>query len=264
MAPTPESRAPTEETAVARPARHALTTAVAALLLAGCGGGGSGSSDNGEASKQPGQILKDTVAALRGAEAVHMYGEVPTGSETIGMDLHYNRSGNLQGTIRIGSVDAAVVITGGHTYLRGRSLFARFGNEQAASVIGDHWVVVPAGTGPGAEIVDGLSSFTDFNKLADLFAAPTGGAVTRGGTTTVDGRPAIALRSSDSVLWVATTGRAYPVALRPTSGGQGLHFASWDQPVEVSAPKDPLDFSAVVGGPSSPEASPGPEASPTP
>ncbi len=241
--------------------RPAVTMGLSAVLLAACGGGsGAGAADNGEASKPPDQILKDTVAALRGAEAVHMYGEVPTGADTLGMDLHYNRSGNLQGTITMGTVHADLVITGGHTFLRGRSLFAKFGGDQAASVIGDHWVVVPAGTGPGSEIVDGLSSFTDFSKLADLFSTPTGGAVTKGGTSTVDGKPAVSLRDSDSVLWVSTTGKAYPVALKPSSGTQGLHFASWDQPVDVTAPKDPLDFSAVAGG----SPSPSPEASPTP
>ncbi len=236
---------------MARISRRALIMGLISTLIAACGGS-SGAADNGEAAKQPDQILKDTVAALRGAEAVHMYGEVPTGSDTIGMDLHYNRSGNLMGTITIGTVNADLVITGGHTFLKGRSLFARFGGDQAASVIGDRWVVVPAGTGPGSEIVDGLATFTDFNKLADLFATPTGGAVTKGGASTVDGRPAVSLRASDSVLWVSTTGRAYPVALKPRAGSRGLHFASWDQAVDVTAPKDPLDFSAVAGGSPSP------------
>jgi hypothetical protein len=241
---------------------------LAALLLPACGsgggGGGSGPSDNGEASKPADQILKDTVAALRGAESVHMYGEIPTGTETLAMDLHYNRSGNLKGTVSIGTVPADVIITGGHTYLKGRALFAKFGGDQAASVIGDHWVVVPAGSGPGSEIVQGLATFTDFNKLADVFSTPSGGAVTKGATSTVDGRTVVALRDSDSILYVATTGKPYPIEVKPDTGKQALHLGSWDQAVDVSAPRDALDFSSVSGG--SPEASPAasPGTSPTP
>jgi hypothetical protein len=250
-----------EETTVARLPRRALTTGLAALLLPACGGGGgSGPSDNGEASKPADQILKDSVAALRGAESVHMYGEIPTGTETLAMDLHYNRSGNLKGTITIGTVPAEVIITGGHTFLKGRALFARYGGDQAATVIGDHWVAVPAGSGPGSDIVQGLATFTDFNKLADLLASPTGGAVTKGAASTVDGRSVIALRDSDSVLYIATTGKAYPIELKPDAASKALHLGSWDEPVDVTAPRDSLDFSSLAAG--SPEA--GPSASPTP
>jgi hypothetical protein len=240
---------------------------LATVLLSACGGsGGGGPADNGEASRPADQILRDSVAALRGAESVHMYGEVPSGAgaETLAMDLHYNRSGNLQGTITLGTVPAGVVITGGRTYLKGRALFAKFGGDQAAAVIGDHWVVVPGGSGPGSDIIQGLATFTDFNKLADLFASPAGGAVTKGATSTVDGSAVVALRDTDGTLYVATTGKPYPIELKPDAARQALHFGSWDQPLDVTAPRDALDLSSVTGG--SPEASPAasPEASPTP
>jgi hypothetical protein len=221
-------------------------------VLAACGGGGP--ADNGEAAKQASQILKDTVATLRGAEAVHLYGSVPSNGDTFGIDLHYNRSGNLKGTISLGSVTANVVVTGGHTYLRGRALFARYAGEQAAAVIGDRWVAVPAGGGPGGDIVESLTTFTDFGKLADALSQPSGGAVTKGPATTVDGQPVVALRDADSTLYVATTGKAYPVEIKPDTGSQALHFASWDVPVDVSAPRDVLDISSL--GAAAPGASP--------
>jgi hypothetical protein len=251
---------PHQEGTVARPLRRLPAPALVPLLLAACGGG-SGPVDNGEAGKPAAQILKDTVAALRNAESVNLYGQVPTTGETVGMDLHYNRSGNLTGTITIDTTKADLVIAGGRTYLRGRALFARFGGDQAASVIGDHWVSVPGGSGPGGDILRGLATFTDFGKLADLFSNPSGGAVTKGAAATVDGRPAVALRDSDSTLYVATTGKPYPVELKPDSGSAALHFASWDAPVEVSAPRDALDFSSIGGGAAE---SPGSSPSPTP
>jgi hypothetical protein len=219
---------------VIRPARRALAPLLLTAALAGCGGGTP--PGNGEGAKQASQILKDTVAALRGAEAVHMYGSIPSSGESFAIDLHYNRSGNLMGTITIGTVTAGVVVTGGHTYLRGRALFAKYAGDQVASVIGDRWVAVPSGSGPGGDIVDSLTTFTDFGKLADALSMPSGGAVTKGPTTTVD-----------STLYVATTGKPYPVEVKPDTGNQALHFASWDVPVDVSAPRDVLDFSSLGG-----------------
>lgn len=235
-----------------RPLHAALTLVIVAPLLAGCGGGG-GPADNGEAARPAAQILKDSVAALRSAESVHMYGSVPSGGDTFGIDLHYNRSGNLMGTISIGGITANVVITGGHTFLKGRALFAKYAGDQVAGVIGEHWVAVPAGSGPGGDIVEGLTTFTDFGKLADALSSPSGGTVTKGAASTVDGQPVIALRDADSVLYVATTGRPYPVEIKPDTGSQALHFASWDVAVDVSAPRDVLDFSALGGAtPTSP------------
>ncbi|HVS42200.1 MAG TPA: hypothetical protein VMU20_08000 [Candidatus Dormibacteraeota bacterium] len=241
-----------------RPHPCVLAPALALLLLSGCGGG-SAPADNGEASKQASQILKDTVAALRRADSVHLYGMVPSGTESFGIDVRYNRSGNLTGTFSLGGISADVVVTGGHSYLKGKALFAKYAGAQAAAVIGDHWVAVPAGAGPGADIVESISTFTDFGKLADALSMPSGGAVTKGASTTVDGQAVVALRDADSTLYVATTGKPYPVAVKPQTGSQALHFASWDAAVEVSAPRDALDFSALGGtlgsGPS-PSASP--------
>jgi hypothetical protein len=242
---------------VVRPLRRTAAAASVTALLAGCGGGGP--TDNGEASKQASQILKDTVAALRGAQAVHMYGTVPSSGESFGIDVRYNRSGNLTGTFTLGGVSADVVVTGGRSYLKGKALFSKFAGAQVAAVIGDHWVALPAGAGPGSDIVESISTFTDFGKLADALSMPSGGAVTKGASTTVDGQAVVALRDADSTLYVATTGKPYPVEIKPDTGSQTLHFASWDVAVDVSAPHDALDLSALRGAlGSSPTASPSP------
>ncbi|HEX6492102.1 MAG TPA: hypothetical protein VF112_01250 [Candidatus Dormibacteraeota bacterium] len=241
-----------------RPFHLVPALALLSALVAGCGGGG-GPADNGEAGKPAAQVLKDTVAALRGAESTHLYGSIPGGGETFAIDVRYNRSGNLTGTFTLGGVTADVVVTGGHSYLKGRALFAKYAGAQAAAVIGDKWVAVPAGAGPGADIVESISTFTDFGKLADALSMPSGGKVTKGATTTVDGQAVVSLRDADSTLYVATTGKPYPVEVKPDTGGQALHFASWDAAVDVSAPHDVLDLSALGGALGS-----GPTPTPTP
>lgn len=234
---------------MARSARRALVLiGPALLLLAGCGGGGGDAApDNGETARPAARILQDTVAALRTASAVHMYGKIPTGGDSIGLDLHCARSGDLDGTITVGGVTGRIVVTGGSIYLQGRSLFNALLGGPASARIGDRWVVMPGASGPGSDIVQGLGTFTDFSHLADLLAQPTGGTVTRGAVSTVDGRSAVALRDSDSVLYVATTGSPLPVELKPDAAGDALHFADWGQAVHVSAPSGALDLSAISG-----------------
>ncbi len=234
---------------MARSARRALLLlGPALLLLAGCGGGGGDAApDNGESARPATRILQDTVAALRTATAVHMYGTIPTGSDSIGLDLHCARSGDLSGTITVGGVTGKLVVTGGAIYLNGRALFQSLFGAPASARIGDRWVAMPGASGPGSDIVQGLGTFTDFNHLADVLAMPTGGTVTRGAVASVDGRSAISLRNSDSVLYVATTGSPLPVELKPDAGGDALHFADWDQAVHVSAPSGAVDISSLAG-----------------
>lgn len=234
---------------MARSARRALVLiGPALLLLAGCGGGGGDAApDNGETARPAARILQDTVAALRTATAVHMYGTIPTGGDSIGLDLHCARSGDLDGTITVGGVTGRIVVTGGSIYLQGRSLFTALFGAPASARIGDHWLAMPGGSGTGSDIVQGLGTFTDFNHLADLLAMPTGGTVTRGAVSSVDGQSTVSLRDSDSVLYVATTGSPLPVELKPDAGGDALHFADWDQAVHVSAPSGALDLSAIAG-----------------
>jgi len=232
---------------VTRPPLPALS-ALALVLLAACGTGDSGPApDNGESAKPAGQILKDSVAAMRTAQSVHIVGEIATGKDVLGMDLHFDHTGNTEGSVTLSGTRADIVVTGGRTYLRGRQLFAAYGDAQIAQTIGDRWVVLPGASGPGSDIVQELSEFTDFNRLADILATPTGGAVTKGAVSTVGGRSVVALRSADGTLYVATTGKPYPVEVSPDAGAKPLHFLSWDAALSVRPPADALDLSALTG-----------------
>ncbi len=77
------------------------------------------------------------------------------------------------------------------------------------------------------------------------------GKLVNNGETTYEGQKVVAIRdtSDDSKLYVAATGKPYPVAL---VGGQEeragtVTFDGWNKPVSLSAPSDALDISQFGG-----------------
>lgn len=235
--------------AARRRAAVTASTTIAVIVVA-CGSSSTTTpADNGEANKSSTQIIQDTANAYRAATAVHLVGAVVSSGQRIGLDFHITRIGNVSGTVTFGGVTASVVIVDGKTYLKGRELFAQFAGTPAASVIGEQWVVVPASeAGP---LTGGFSFFTDFGKLADQLTQPSG-TVAKGALTTINGQPAITLTDSQSMLFVATTGKPYPLELKPNNDpSQRLDFTEYDQSFPITAPTGALDFSSISGGGSS-------------
>ena len=71
------------------------------------------------------------------------------------------------------------------------------------------------------------------------------------GKATYKGQQVVALRSTgdDSKLYVAATGKPYPVAIVGNKKGQSgaVTFDDWNESVSLSAPSDALDISQFGG-----------------
>jgi hypothetical protein len=232
-----------------------LALTAGTMVVAACGSSGTSSAaDNGESAKSATQIVQDTAAAYRSATSVHLAGSVKNSGQTISLDIKIVRDGNLSGTITFQGVTANVVIVGGKTYIKGKELFAQFAGGAAAAAIGDNWVAVPATA--ATQITGGFSSFTNFSKLADQLTTPTG-AVTKGATTTVVGQSVITVSDTKSTLYVATTGKPYPVQLKPDNDPtQHLDFTDYDQTFVITAPSGALDYSGFGSDSTSSSTSP--------
>ena len=94
-----------------------------------------------------------------------------------------------------------------------------------------------------------FSSLTDIKALVDNITSATG-TLTKGSTATIDGQPAIGITDSSTggVLYVATTGPAYPLQLKLGKGKGQVDFTDWDQPVTLTAPAHPVDYAKLTGG----------------
>ncbi len=230
----------------------ALVVAVA-VAVAGCSSkpaasppatraaGSQTAGDNGEASKDPKQIVADAQHELQQARSFQVSGSTMQGTTTIGVDLGLDRSGNAQGHLTINGATAELISAGGRFYLRGKPFWAQFGGARFAERAGDRWVRLPAN----------VAGFSELTK-PDAFTKDLtpDGPVILGGTATVNGHPAIILldgKSGDK-LYVATTGKPYPLRIEPRQGSAGtITFDRFDVPVNVTAPPDAVDITRLRG-----------------
>jgi|tagenome__1003787_1003787.scaffolds.fasta_scaffold20869710_2 hypothetical protein len=224
--------------------RLLIVFATTMAFVAGCGGGsGSG---NGEQAKTAGQILADARTAATGAGSVHVTGTILDSGTKLKLDL---RAGDHtgSGTITFRGSPVRVVRIGKTLYIQAPESFYRATGADSATarLLAGKWLKASATQKDFAQ----LAQLTRLKDLLTLTTKPDG-KVSKGGTSTVAGTSVIALKDDKGgSLYIATTGKPYPVALRgknSTSSGD-VHFSEWGEPVEASAPKGAIDLGALGG-----------------
>ena len=210
----------------------------AVALLAGCGGSG-GAKSNGEAAKTADQIVADAQAAALAASSVHVSGSAGT---ALVVNLHLVAGKGGEGTMTANGLSFDIIRIDGFAYFKGDATFwHQFGGAAAATLFKGRWLKAPAASGR-------LASLTPLTDIAKLFTAilASHGTLTVGKETTIGGQPAIGIvdTSQGGTLYVATTGKPYPVALRKNGSG-AITFDEWDKPVTLKAPSDAVDISQL-------------------
>ena len=233
-----------------RRVRFLLLVPAAALVVAGCGSSstsGSGApagatpaaattsaapADNGVAALSAEQILSKAKAALSAADAVHITGSGSDEGTTVKLDMRYGKDG-ATGTFTISGQRLDLLRVGDDVYVKGSTSFwTTFADAATAKLLGEKYVKTDL-TDPRFK---DIASFTDLTAAADGFLEPDG-TITRGDTATIADQPAIALTSkdkSDGTLYVATTGRPYPLSIE--GDGNSLTFADYGEDITVKAP----------------------------
>jgi hypothetical protein len=228
-----------------RPVRTLLASSVAALLLAGCAGGevaGSGApatsspADNGVAAQSADEILAKAKAALQGAGAVRIKGTGGRGANRFDIDMRY-AGASAQGTISVAGRPIEMRRIGQTVYVKGsREFWTGRVPAPAVELLTGKWLKSPV-TG---DRLGELASLTDLSEAADGILEPDG-KVTKGERKTIAGTPAIALASDGAdggKLYVATTGKPYPLQIIPTdpkTSGQ-VTFSDFGKQLTVSPP----------------------------
>jgi hypothetical protein len=220
--------------------------AVFTVALAGCGGGG-GAKSNGVADLTPTQIIAQMKEAVSTAKSVHITGSGTTGGTKLSLDLQLQKGTGGSGHIEINGYGFDIVRIGDKLYFKAdEKALDHFAGSVAAKLLAGRWFEVPAGS-------SGFGSFTPFTDLQKLMnqILTASGRVEKGDETKVDGQPAIALTDAKNggTLYVATTGPAYPLELKPGKNKSGkISFTDWDQPTTLTAPKNALDYAKLTGG----------------
>ena len=223
-----------------------LAILAVALVLAGCGSSSS-SSGNGIESKSATEILEATKTAASEAKSVHISGSIVSEGKPITLDMELLAGKGGKGKIGQEGFTIDLIQTEGSVYINGSAAFYKHvGGAAAAQLLQGRWLKAPANSGELAS----LASLTNLSKLIDS-ALASHGTLSKGSTTTINGQTAIALNdtSKGGTLYVATTGKAYPlqIAKRGKESGK-VTLDRWDQPVTLTAPANAIDISKLQNG----------------
>jgi hypothetical protein len=211
------------------------------FALAGCSGG---SSSNSIASKSAEQIVSESKRAADGASAVHVSGALTSGGSPVTLDLSLVAGKGARGELSQNGASFKLILLGDTAYISGSPAFYRnLGGTAAAQIFDGKWLKASAKTGDFAS----FSQLADMRKLIDTTLAGHG-AVAKGATTVVNGQKAIAVNDSskDGTLFVATTGKPYPLQLSKGGSESGkISFDRWNQPVAIAAPAGAVDLAEL-------------------
>lgn len=224
-----------------------LSLVLAALLLAGCGGSGNSAKSNGEESKPAAQVLADAKAAATNASSAHVSGSIQSDGTPISLDLTTARGKGAKGSMSTNGLKFDLVRIGDTLYIRGSDEFLKhFAGGAVAQLLHDKWLKASATHGR-------LKSLAPLTNLGALFAGVSAqhGKLVNDGKKTYKGADVVVVRdtSDNSKLYVATTGKPYPVAI--VGGKQGesgtITFDDWNKSVSLTAPDGAIDISQFGG-----------------
>lgn len=135
----------------------------------------------------------------------------------------------------------------GIDYFRSTTLWSQFGGASLQADLGNRWVYIAASSSTAAELTQAFTSLTSPKQLALELTKPAPTAV-RGRGGVFDGQPAVAVNEPPGgVLYVATTGPAYPLGwVRPGVGSVTLR--DFGQRFRFRVPQKPLNLAAILAG----------------
>jgi hypothetical protein len=212
-----------------------------AIAGAGCGGGSSSSSIT---SKSAEEIVGESKAAADTADSVHVAGSLNSGGSVVKLDLSLVAGKGATGVLSQNGSSFKVILVGGTAYISGSSAFYRsLGGAAAAQLFNGKWLKAPAASGEFAS----FSQLADMRKLIDTTLAGHGG-LAKGSTSVINGQKVIAINdtSKAGTLYVATTGKPYPIQLAKGGSESGkITFEDWNKPVSIAAPDNAVDLAEL-------------------
>jgi hypothetical protein len=226
----------------------ALALALAAVLLAGCGGSKKESASNGETSKPANQVLADAKAAATKASSAHVAGSIVSGGTPIKLDLSMATGKGAKGSMSTNGLSFNLVRVGDTLYIRGTDEFYKhFAGAAVAQLLHGKWLKASATQGQ----LKSLAPLTSIDALFTGISTHHGKLVSEGAKT-YKGQKVAEIRdtSDNSKLYVAATGKPYPVAIVGGKKGESgtITFGDWNAGVSLSPPKNALDISQLGGG----------------
>jgi len=215
--------------------------AAAAALLAGCTttpavNATPTPTTNGLESLTADEILDKATDALTDAKSFRVSGKGESDGQALEVDLTF-AGDDAEGTITFDGLKVDVVQAGGAAYMKaGEEFWKTFLPAEAQALalplVAGKYVKVP-------------STESIIPSIEDLLKPE--GSVTKGEVTTVGGKPAIAVETTDGKLHVSLVGKPYPIDIVSDEGT--IEFSDIDKDVTIAAPpaSEVFDISSLTG-----------------
>lgn len=169
-------------------------------------------------------------------------GSTVTGGSPITLDLSLVTGKGGRGRLAENGLSFELIEIDGTLYINGSSAFyTHFAGPAAAQLLHGKWLKASTSNASFA----GLSSLTDLHKLLDAALTTSNNTLVAAGTKRIGGQPAVGVKDTaqNGLLYVATTGPAYPLEITKSgTGGGTITFSEWNKPVTLTPPANAVDI----------------------
>jgi hypothetical protein len=225
--------------------RGIVALATAAVVTVWAGALAARAATNSIASQPPLAILAASTSAIDGVSAVHVSGSGVSNGTSISLDLHLVAGKGGEGTVALGGLSFQFVVIGNEGYFKASAAFwKRYANATIAQLVENRWFKAPTH--------GDFASFAEFANVHELFSGLLGshGTLGKGQLTTVRGQSVIPLidKTNGGTLYVAATGKPYPVEIANAREHGVIVIANIDQPATLIAPSDAINISQLEKG----------------
>jgi hypothetical protein len=197
---------------------------------------------NGVEQLGPKKILAQAEKAAMSARSVRIVGESPAAA----LDLVVTKDSS-DGQRTAGDTTLKTRVVSGTIYIKGDQAYwtAAF-NKKKAKKIGDKWV---AGDLDNPKL-ESFRQTSTMKPIMKQFLRVSGPAEV-GEVAVAQDQPAVPVTSQAGTLWVATTGKAYPLLITsaPETGEDSqVDFTQWNKKVVIKAPpkKNVIDLADLA------------------
>ncbi|HQR79723.1 MAG TPA: hypothetical protein PLT68_05860 [Actinomycetota bacterium] len=194
---------------------------------------------NGIGDLSPAQILDKAGKAALSARSVHLIGTSPQTS----LDLVVTQDSS-DGTRTAGDVTLQTRVVDGVIYLKAdQAYWTQAFNAKIAAKIGNKWV---AGELSNPKLKTFKETSTMGPLMKQFLVSDESAQVGQAGVA--QGQPAVPLTGSIGTLWVASTGKPYPLLLTSSPDqpeASQVEFTEWDKKVVITAPPKKQTISLV-------------------
>lgn len=219
--------------------------ALLAACSSGTGTGSTGARSNGEAAKDPAQIVKDAQHATGAVTSVHIKGKGTSGGDAIQVDIVAGQ-GHGGGTISENGETFQTVLDGNTVYLEAdAATWTKASNASVSRLVAGKWIK----TTTDNQDFGALAGLLDISQFVSNFSQS--GTLTKGSVTTIDGVSVVPVTdhgSDGGILYVAASGTPYIIALGATGADRGrIDFTQYGTAKFPPDPTGAIDLNALSG-----------------